>query len=61
LYPKEFCGLEKLGPLTLALGVLIMDAGTSIRVVWRLERPIKNAEILLHLFKTAKNLVDSLP
>jgi hypothetical protein len=29
-------------------------------VVWRLERPIKNAEILLHLFKTAKNVVDSL-
>jgi hypothetical protein len=60
LYPKEFCGLEKLGPLTFALGVSIMDAGTSIRVVWHLERPIKNAEILLRLFKTAKNVVDSL-
>jgi hypothetical protein len=61
LYPKEFCGLEKLGPLTLALGALVMDAGTSIRVVGRLERPIKNAKIVWHLCKTGKNVVDSLP
>jgi hypothetical protein len=58
LYPKELCGLEKLGPLSFALSDLITDAGTPFRVVWRIERPIKNAQSLSRLFKTARKIVD---
>jgi hypothetical protein len=55
LYPKEFCGLQKLGPLTFALSALIMDAATPFRVVWRIQADQKCPEPLAHFQNSKKN------